>query len=235
MAELINSLRKLQDLDGQLYALRHQQRQKPLELEQVKQQVAQEQEVAKAADAKHKTAQLQQKEKEGELAAREGTVKKLQGQLFQVKTNKEYAAMQQEISQSKADSSLLEEAILKLIDEVEQAKQALQAQQKRVAERQDVLKREQARIDQDLAQITQQITRLEQERLGLTPALKREELSLYDRILVSREGLAMVPMVGQSCGGCNMVLPPQVINELSLGGKMTLCESCNRILYIEPS
>ena len=64
-----------------------------------------------------------QKAQELELQTREASVQKLKGQLFQLKTNKEYTAMQHEIDTLKADNSLLEDAILKTFESIDQAKQ----------------------------------------------------------------------------------------------------------------
>jgi len=54
----------------------------------------------------------------------------------------------------------------------------------------------------------------------------------YERILNSRDGLAIVTVKGNSCGGCNMLVPPQVINLIKMYEHIITCEMCNRILYI---
>jgi predicted nucleic acid-binding Zn-ribbon protein len=61
----------------------------------------------------------------------------------------------------------------------------------------------------------------------------REYLSKYERILHSKDGLAMVNVEHDSCGGCNINLPPQVINEIRMKEELIFCQSCARILYIE--
>jgi predicted nucleic acid-binding Zn-ribbon protein len=235
MNMVLDTLRKLQDVDGELYKLRQQQRQKPQELEAAQQKVAAQQVVVKTADGQLKTLQLKHKEKEIELSTKETQIKKLQGQLFQVKTNKEYTAMQHEIDQSKADISVLEEEILGLLDNLEQSRQAQAAEQATLSAQQDALKREQARVEQDLAAISGRIAQLDHQRQELTPGVERDSLSLYERILRSREGLALVPLVQESCGGCHMVQPPQIVNEVYLNAKLVTCNSCNRILYVNPA
>ena len=47
----------------------------------------------------------------------------------------------------------------------------------------------------------------------------------------SRAGLAFVAIVGESCGGCHRVEPPQVINEAQKKDKIITCEFCARLLY----
>ena len=51
--------------------------------------------------------------------------------------------------------------------------------------------------------------------------------------LKGKEGLAMVPVRQNACGGCHLNLPPQVINEIQMKTELVFCESCARILYIE--
>ena len=233
MSELIESLRKLQAVDAELYRLRNEQQQKPLLLERSQQLLAEEQAKAQSLEARLKASQIQHKAHELELLTQEANLKKLQAQLFQVKTNKEYTAMQHEIDQSKADVSLLEEEIIRVLDAIDQAKREFEAQAARVAQQHARAQAEEARIQAELQAIQSQIAQLERQRHTLTPSVRSEVLAVYERVLANRDGLALVPLVKDSCGGCHMVQPPQVINQVALGTKLVTCESCNRILYLE--
>jgi len=42
----------------------------------------------------------------------------------------------------------------------------------------------------------------------------------------------MVKLVNGACQGCNMNVPPQVINEVKMKNELIICENCSRILYI---
>jgi predicted nucleic acid-binding Zn-ribbon protein len=233
MAEQLEILKRLQALDGALFRLRRQQQEKPLELEQVIAQVAVQEAKLKAADATLTKLQLLQKEREMELQTREASVKKLQGQLFQVKTNKEYTTMQREIDSLKADNSLLEETILKTFDAIDQATKERQLEQSQMVALQERLRVARERIERELAAIGEQIAQLERSRQILVPDVPPPALATYERVLEIREGLALVPVVNDSCGGCHRRLPPQVINEVYLKAELITCESCNRILYFD--
>ena len=233
MADQLDTLKRLQAIDGELFRLRKEEKEKPKELERAAAQVAAQEAAVKAAESKLTALQLTQKEKEGELQTREAQVKKLQGQLFQVKTNKEYSAMQHEIEALKADNSLLEEAILTTFDAVDQAAKARKAEQAKLAGQQEQLRRERERIERELSTIRAQIGKLELDRKTLTPDAPKASLAIYERILGIREGLAMVPLVNDSCGGCHRRLPPQVINQVYLKANLVTCESCSRILYFD--
>ncbi len=231
MGNQLELLKRLQVLDGELFRLRRQQQDKPLELEQVEAQVAAQDVRVKTAESRLSTLQLAQKEKELELQTREANVRKLQGQLFQVKTNKEYTTMQREIDTLKADNSLLEEAILNAFDAIEQAMKDRQREHAKLVEQQGRLRAERERIAREVAEIEERIARLEHDRQGLTPDVPPKVLSKYEQVLEIRDGLALVPLVNDACGGCHRRLPPQVINQVYLKADIVMCESCNRILY----
>jgi predicted nucleic acid-binding Zn-ribbon protein len=233
MPDQIETLKQLQAIDGEIFRLRKQEQDKPRELEQITAEVAAAAARLKAAEERLKTLQLAQKDKEVELATREGNVKKLQGQLFQVKTNREYTAMQHEIDTLKADNSLLEETILKLFDEIDQGVKARQQCSQQATAEEERLRREQGRIQRELEEIRERISQLERQRQAIVPDVPPPTLSAYERVLALREGLALVPLLENSCGGCHRRLPPQVINEVYLKAKLVSCESCNRILYFD--
>jgi predicted nucleic acid-binding Zn-ribbon protein len=82
-------------------------------------------------------------------------------------------------------------------------------------------------------EIEASLAKLDEERSALAQNVDREYLSKYERILHSKDGLAMVNVEHDSCGGCNINLPPQVINEIRMKEELIFCQSCARILYIE--
>ena len=234
MANEIERLRKLQDVDGKLFHLRQELEQKPLVLERFREGVKEQQTNAQAIEARLKALQLQQKEKDIDLTTKETNTKRLQAQLFQVKTNKEYSAIQHEIDQSKADASLLEEEIIQLMEAVEKTAKEHKAQLATVEERQTELRRQEQIIAKELDAGRAQMSVLDEERQRITPLLEPATLSTYERILANREGLALVPLVSnEACGGCNMVQPPQVVHEVHLNARLVMCENCNRILYFD--
>ena len=231
MTEQLDLLKQLQQRDGDIYRLRRLQEDKPHELKAVEAQLADHEARLKAVEERLTSLQLLQKQKDVELQTGEEKVRKLQGQLFQVKTNKEYTAIQHEIGTLRADNSLLEESILQLLDAIDQTTKERQQARGRLSQLQERLHAERARIERELAEIHEQMARLERERQALAPGLPPETLSAYERVLKSRDGLALVPLVNESCGGCHRRLPPQVINEVYLKARLVTCEVCNRILY----
>ena len=57
-------------------------------------------------------------------------------------------------------------------------------------------------------------------------------LAQYDRVRGARGGLGIVPALGGRCKGCNMMVPPQLYNEVVRGSTLHACPSCHRILFV---
>ena len=115
----LTNLIQLQTLDTDIYALKSEKQAKPLEMKTLTD--AFEQKKLSLADLEKKLldAQKQRKDRELELASKEEATKKLQGQLYQLKTNKEYQAMLQQIDDSRADASVIEDKILESLEAVD--------------------------------------------------------------------------------------------------------------------
>ena len=229
--EQIKNLVELQKFDGEIYRLKTEiavlpSRRKKMELDSEKKKAG-----LRAAEEQLKGIQLSQKQKEMDLQTREEKIKKLQGQLYQLKSNKEYTAMELEIKGLKADKSLLEEEILELLDRMDQVKtkvaqekELFSADEKKAKEELEVLKKGEGEAQQ-------KVSELQEKRKVHLPNIDVKLLVQYEKVLKSREGLALVPVRNNACSGCHMGLPPQVVNEIQLQDKLVVCESCARILY----
>lgn len=229
--EQLNKLTELQALDSEIYRLKKELKLLPLQISTLQDEFKSKQKTLNDYEDKLKVLQVKRKEKEVELESKEGGVKKYQVQLYQVKTNKEYTALLQEIENLKADNSVLEEEILKILDqidavriEVAQKKESLAQEEKRVNE-------EKQKMEKEIEDIKEKLETLSRQRLKVAPNLEVKILSHYERILKNKDGLALVNIEGDACGGCHMNLPPQVINEIKMREKIITCESCARILY----
>ena len=232
--EQIKILAELQKIDVQIYGLKKELETHPALQKKADEDFERKKSSLKAVEAKLKEAQVRQKEKENDLLSKEEKIKKLQSQLYQLKSNKEYSAMELEIKGLKADNSLLEEEILKMFDAVESAKAEVAAEKTKLSseearhkEASDVLKKDEERIRAAVAEF-------DEKRKSYLPNIEAKLLNQYEKLLKSREGLALAPVKNHSCGGCHLGLPPQVVNEIQMHDKLIVCESCTRILYWQP-
>jgi len=226
------SLIKLQELDTQIFKLRLEKSLKPAEIKVLEDSF--EAKKAHLAQLEKDSLDLakQKKERELELGAKEEATVKLQGQLYSLKTNKEYQTMLQQIQDSKADASVIEDKILELLVETDKIKVKVEEEKSRIKEQEKVFLSEKAKIELRVKEIEGNLSQLDAQRKQALVAIEPKILSQYERILASRDGLAIVTVKGNSCGGCNMFVPPQVINLIKMYERIITCETCNRMLYI---
>lgn len=231
--EQLKALIELQTVDKQLYDLMRQRQAKPAQIERLNADHQHETQRVKECEAQLKALQLKRSSMEGDLAAKEGQVKKLQMQLYQVKTNKDYSVLQREIESVKADNSVLEEEILKVMEQVDQQKAAMATVAETLKGQETQMRTAVAEVEREMADLDAAITRLQTTRQAFTPRVDAKVLARYERILDKKEGLGLVPVKVQqeACSGCHMNLPPQTINEIRLKERLIVCESCARLLY----
>lgn len=229
----LGSLVKLQTVDSEIYALRLEKSAKPEEIKVM--EAAFEAQKAQLAELDKQALDLQKqrKDKELELASKEEGIKKLQGQLYSLKTNKEYQTMLQQIQDAKADTSVIEDKVLELFDKADGVKNAAEKEKQKLKDEEKVFFSGKKKIDDRVKEIDDRLAQLEAQRKQSLQDVDPKILIQYERILANRDGLAIVTVKGNSCGGCNMFVPPQVINLIKMYEHIITCEMCNRMLYID--
>ncbi|MBM3249483.1 MAG: hypothetical protein FJZ09_01370 [Candidatus Omnitrophica bacterium] len=229
----IISLVKLQVIDSEIFKLKAEKEAKPAEIRAFEAAFEEKKQNLATLEKKLLDLQKQRKDKELELAAKEEEAKKLQNQLYSLKTNKEYQAMLQEIQNKKADGSVFEDQILVLFDEADKVKTETEQEKLRLKEEEKVFLQQKNTVEARIKDIDDRLSVLDAQRKQALADIDPKILSQYERILSNRDGLAIVDVKNNSCGGCNMFVPPQVINLIKMYERIITCEICNRILYIE--
>ena len=228
----IIGLVKLQELDSEIYALKNERESKPLEIKAIEESFEAKKQSLASLEKESLELQKQRKEKELELATNAEAVKKLQSQLYSLKTNKEFQTMLQQIADTKADGSLIEEKILISFEDSDKIKAKVDQENLKLKAEEKVFLEEKKKVELRIKEIDERLSQLQTQRKQVTPGIDPKMLAEYERILSSRDGLAIVTVVDNSCGGCHMLVPPQVINLIKMYEHIVTCEVCNRIFYI---
>jgi len=231
--EQLKHLHELQVIDTEIYSLKAELVEKPRQIEELRKQFEEKKAHLKELEDKSKLIQVNRKTKETELAAKEEEIKKLQAQLYQLKTNTEYQAMMKEIGSKNADKSLLEEDILKLFDDNDSVVEEIETEKAHLAQEEKEFNQQKKEVDDRVKVINERLATLDANRKQITPNVDKKILTRYERILKNRDGSAMVPVKNDACQGCFLNVPPQVINEIKLKKNLVICEACARILYLE--
>lgn len=233
LEEQIKLLVELQELDSQILKIKRELEFIPEQMKELEDKFTEEAINLKKCEDELKTIQLKRKEKELDLESKEGGIKKYQSQLYQIKTNKEYSALQQEIERAKADNSLIEEEILKILDQIDTQNQKIAKEKELLKASESNYNEEKKKKAEESKQLESQLEGLNGGRAALTPKIDKIILSKYERISKNKDGLAVVPVVNEACNGCFRIMPPQVTNEIKMKRDLVLCDNCSRILYIE--
>ncbi|MCP4641761.1 MAG: hypothetical protein GY851_15065 [bacterium] len=178
-----------------------------------------------------KNLELEQRKCEGEIGDKQAHIVKYEQQLMTVKKNEEYQALLHEIDTLKKQISGHEERVIALMLELDDMKARLEEDKTRVAAELKEIDRECGEIDAELAEAVSHREELQEQRTPLAEGVEEGLMPRYDRIRRSKKiGAAVVPIKGESCTGCNMAVPAQVVNEV-LAGKIHACPLCGRLLY----
>jgi len=229
--EDLEIMKKAQELDGEMYHLLEDLETLPEDRQNNKQMYETEKARLNDLEAVSKKLQLSQKEKEGQLSQKEANIKKLEGQLGQVKTNKEYTALQQEIASLKADNSLLEEEIIGILDEIEAAQDEVKKEKDRLKSCEKEFTQRETELTEKEKKVHETVEQIKSQRVSIINQLPPDVQTLYQKIVEHKKGLAVVKIQGEVCGACQLKLRPQVIDEVLLGKTLILCDNCSRILY----
>lgn len=233
LEEQIKLLVELQGLDTQIFKLERDLAAIPDEIKEMDDNFKERAIELKKLEDGLRMLQVKRNEREVDLESKEGNIKKLQIQLYQVKTNKEYSTLEQEIGRIKADNSIIEEEIIRLLDQID-------AENQRIAKEREALKTEEANVNnmkkkrqEEAKAMEAELEKFGAQRAELAGKVDNAILVKYERIIKSKDGLAVVPAANETCQGCFRMLPPQVINEIKMKHDLILCDNCARILYIE--
>ena len=232
MKTQIIGLIKLQQLDSEIYVLGNEKAAKPQEIKAMEAVFELKKQDLVALEKNALDLQVQRKELELQLGTNAEAVKKLSGQLFSLKTNKEFQVMQQQIADTKADGAVIEEKILLSFEESDKIKAQTDSENLKLKEEEKIFLQQKKAVEARGEEINCRLSQLDAQRKQIIPGIDLKMLQEYEKILHSRDGLALVSVKDNSCGGCHMLVPPQVINLIKMYEHIITCEVCNRILYI---
>jgi predicted nucleic acid-binding Zn-ribbon protein len=223
-------LLKLQQLDDEIAAMRADEESIPAKKEELEEGLKAIQ--TRVEDHKGQSIGLAKKRKEQEIELESTTdsMGKFQSQLFQVKSNREYEALQHEIAALKEKASKIEDAILETLESSEEISKAIEAEEQALKAETERTKTEQAKLDGDLKELTDAIKVKSEEREQLVADLDKALLARYERIRDNKDGLAVTSVENGACGGCFRRIPPHEMQNLKRDDRIITCEGCGRII-----
>ena len=227
----VEELIALQELDRRIATLEAATRAIPPLVQEFESRLHASRGAREAAGGVHAQLEKTRRLKEGELKQVEEQAKDKQARLWEIRKNEEYSAVLKEIELLKAKRSALEEEILLLFDQIEEATRAVAAREADLREREAEFSRLRAAKEAELARLQREMAEFTKQRAGQARCIEAGLLQSYTRLLKSRGGLAVVPVKDGSCSGCFVALTPQAHTEVRKGEALMTCANCQRILF----
>jgi uncharacterized protein len=179
--------------------------------------------------------QAARREIEKDLAVVQGRLSKFKDQLMEVKTNKEYHAMQTEITTAEQSVRKQEDLLLDRMEEAEKQSAELKAAEAALKNGQSEAARERQQLDAERATDEEELARLTAERARIAQGVAAAALKLFESVSKHRRGIALSEARDGHCTQCHVRLRPQVYNDVRRNDSLIQCESCSRILYYVPA
>lgn len=168
-----------------------------------------------------------------DIATRRNTILRLKQQQFETRKNDEYTALGNEARRYEKEIDGLETKELESMEIADDLRL-------KVKEAEAQLARSQALVNDDLAALAskrkQLLARREEllgERAALVAVVDPEVLPLYDRLMKTKNGSAVVHAGGGLCSGCHMKLVPTTLVKVLAALELVQCENCGRLLFSE--
>lgn len=158
-------------------------------------------------------------------------VKKYEKQSSNVKNNREFEAINKEVEMQELEVKLAEKHIKDANDEISEKAVTLEKAKKAIAAKEGVLNTKKGELEKIIAANEKEEKHFNKQAAEAKEHVDSRLLTSYEKIRKSyRNGLAVVPVERDACGGCFYSIPPQKQSEIRQRKKIMVCENCGRIL-----
>ena len=171
------------------------------------------------------------KTKTGEIEDRKVKIAKYEEQINNVRNNREYAFLEKEKEYESLEVELAEKNIREANERIAQKHADIETDQALLEDNRHILEQKRQELDEIISETRQQEDELRQKAKELEPMVDRYTLEAFKRIRKNaRNGLGIVTVQRDACGGCFNRIPPQRQLEIKMHKKVIVCEYCGRIM-----
>ena len=158
-------------------------------------------------------------------------IDKIKDQLFLVTNNKQYDALMHEIDYLKEEKSRIESEILIFFGEKDELKNNIENEEIQLKSLADELVNRKKKLKTMLSKSADEKSVLEQKRQEKVQQIDSNTIALYNQVSGARDGLAVIHLSGNSCGGCGAAITMQTISEIRSNNTIYRCDICSRFVY----
>ena len=173
-------------------------------------------------------------QKNGEISDAKASVERYQAQLDDVKNNREYDTLSKEIEFQNLEIELCEKKIREANARIAEKQDELKASEDAIAEREGDLEVKKGELEEIMTETRAEEEKLKEKVKDLESKIESRLLTSFKRIRKNaRNGLGIVYVQRDACGGCFNKIPPQRQLDIKMHKKVIVCEYCGRIM-IDP-
>lgn len=203
----------------------------PLEVQDLEDEIAGLDTRIEKIDAEIKEFQSAITMKKGEVQEAQANLERYNNQLNEVRNNREYDSLSKQIDYERLEVELCNKKIKEATDQVAYRTNDLEIAKTEREERQKDLDEKKSELEDILAETREEETMLKERAKDLEVKIEPRLLSSFKRIRKSaRNGLGIVYVQRDACGGCFNKIPPQRQLDIKMHKKIIVCEYCGRIL-----
>lgn len=226
----ITRLVELQDIDSQLEDLNSLLGDLPKMVDELNEKENSLKDRVEADKASLKEINLNSSKSEKVNSDIQEKINKLTDQLFLVTNNKQYDALTNEIEHLKEQKKENEELLISNLEEKETLEKNINENEESLIELKTDLDVRRNKLDEALSETADEKAALENSRKKQVTEIDDNTMQVYNKVISARSGIAVVPLSGNSCGGCGAALPLQMVSEIR-AGDLHNCQSCGRFVY----
>lgn len=229
--EKLKYLYELQQVDSKIDQIKVLRGELPLEVQDLEDEV--EGLVTRITNLKTEIEELdgQIAKKKGEIKNSEGLITKYEEQQKNVRNNREYDSLSKEIEYQTLEMELCEKRIKEFTFQSKEKKQLAEQAEALLEERKIDLQNKKGELDSIVTETQKDEQDLIRKSEAYQEVIDPRLLSAYKRIRTNaRNGLGVVTVKRDACGGCFNKIPPQRQLDIKVHKKVIVCEYCGRIL-----
>lgn len=164
----------------------------------------------------------------------EALVKKYDKQSSNVKNNREFEAINKEVEMQQLEIKLAEKHIKDATEEISEKAVLLEKAKKNITAKEGILTTKKSELEKIIVSNEKEEKHFNKLKADAIEHVEERLKASYEKIRKSyRNGLAVVAVERDACGGCFNAIPPQKQSEIKQHKKVMICENCGRILVDE--
>lgn len=231
LREKLKALEELQQIDLDATGVRGEAEGIPVRRAEIDAVLAVAKKAYEAEKSRIEDNERERRQIESLLGMERDKVKKWEARLGDIKTPREYAALSREIDIARKTNDSQSEQLRQLATTAIELRKVLDTSADALSEKEMAAKEEVDSLSRREADFATRLRELEVRRGEAAKKVDPALLGRYENIKRRRAGIAVCPVVGNTCRGCNRNIPPQLSLVLRRADSVESCPNCNRIIY----